>query len=158
MQGPNADFMKIAVEEAIKGVNEGDGGPFGAVVVKDGNIIAKGHNMVIGNHDATAHAEITAIRNACEALGTHDLTGCQLYTSCYPCPMCMGACLWARLNAVYFAATSTDAANADFDDSHFHEFVKNPITNEGRVWEQLKIDEYLSPFNEWKRKADRVPY
>lgn len=106
----NPEFMTIAIEEAVNGVNANDGGPFGACVVKDGKIIARGHNMVLSSHDVTAHAEVTAIRNACAALKTHDLNGCVLYTSCYPCPMCMGATLWARLDAVYYAATAKDVS------------------------------------------------
>ena len=108
---PNPEFMKLALEEALTGVLANDGGPFGAVVVKDGKVVARGHNMVTGTNDVTAHAEITAIRNACAALKTHDLSGCQLYTSCYPCPMCLGASLWARVNAVFYAASAADVSH-----------------------------------------------
>jgi len=155
---PNPEFMKLALEEALAGVLANDGGPFGAVVIKDGKVVARGHNMVTGTNDVTAHAEITAIRNACAALKTHDLSGCQLYTSCYPCPMCLGATLWARVNAVFYAASAADAAAANFDDSVFHDFVKNPTSEPGRVFQKIDVNDYLKPFETWQAKEDKVPY
>uniref|UniRef100_A0A0N5AP73 CMP/dCMP-type deaminase domain-containing protein n=1 Tax=Syphacia muris TaxID=451379 RepID=A0A0N5AP73_9BILA len=152
------EFMKKAVEEACAGVAAGDGGPFGAVVVKDGKIIAAGHNMVLKTNDCTAHAEITAIRNACAKLGTFDLHGCALYTSCYPCPMCMGACLWARFNGIYYATTAIDAARYGFDDKAFHDFLKDPKTDNIRKLEPLVVDGALKPFEDWGKKSDKVQY
>ncbi|KAJ1354564.1 hypothetical protein KIN20_011546 [Parelaphostrongylus tenuis] len=136
------DYMKTAVKEACDGVESGDGAPFGAVIVRDGNVIAVGHNMVFATNDPTMHAEVTAIRNACKKIGDYNLSGCTLYTSCYPCPMCMGACLWARLSAIYYAATPEEAAAAGFDDKVFHDFLKNPRTDEknnGEVFDNDKI-------------------
>ncbi|KAE9554773.1 hypothetical protein FO519_002034 [Halicephalobus sp. NKZ332] len=156
--GPNPEFMKIALDEALVGVLANEGGPFGAVVVKEGMVVGRGHNMVTGTNDVTAHAEVTAIRDACSNLKSYDLSGCQLYTSCYPCPMCMGAALWARVNAVYYAASAADAAAANFDDSIFHDFVKNPISEPGRVFEKVDIVDHLKPFQTWQAKADKIPY
>ncbi|CAD6192942.1 unnamed protein product [Caenorhabditis auriculariae] len=152
------EWMKMAVEEACKGVGCGDGGPFGAVVVKDGKVVATGHNMVLITNDPTAHAEVTAIRNACKVLGKFELVGCQLYTSCYPCPMCMGASLWARLDAIYYAATAQQAAEVGFDDAAFHQFLKDPKSDNLRKLEHLPVDNYLEPFQQWDKKADKIPY
>ncbi|KAL6727733.1 hypothetical protein Aduo_009584 [Ancylostoma duodenale] len=150
--------MKAAIEEACTGVNAGDGGPFGAVIVKDGKIVATGHNMVLVSKDPTAHAEVTTIRNACKKLGTFDLSGYTMYTSCYPCPMCMGACLWARLDAIYYGATAEQAAAIGFDDKAFHDFLKNPKSDQHRNLEHLPAQDYLRPFNMWATKTDKTPY
>ncbi|CAI2348950.1 unnamed protein product [Caenorhabditis sp. 36 PRJEB53466] len=152
------EFMKLAIEEAKKGVECGDGGPFGAVLVKDGKVIGKGHNMVLVNKDPTAHAEVTAIRNTCKNLDTFDLSGCQLYTSCYPCPMCMGAALWSRVDAIYYGATSQDAAAIGFGDHEFHAFLQNPKSDEKRKLEQFKVGNYLEPFQIWAKKEDKSQY
>ena len=114
-------FLALAIAEAVRGAQAGQGGPFGAVVVKDGAVIARAANAVAANNDPTAHAEVQAIRAACSALGTFRLDGCDVYASCEPCPMCLGAILWARPRAVYFAATRQDAAKAGFDDAAFYE-------------------------------------
>jgi len=150
--------MSQAVAEACKGAQSGDGGPFGAVIVKNDQVIAIGHNMVTSTNDPTAHAEITVIRAACKTLNTFDLSGCQLYTSCYPCPMCMGAALWSRLDAVYYAATQDDAASVGFDDREFHNFLKDPKTDDKRRLEQLVIDDYMRPFELWSNMADKIHY
>nr|CDJ97828.1 CMP dCMP deaminase domain containing protein [Haemonchus contortus] len=152
------DHMRAAVSEACAGVQAGDGGPFGAVVVKEGKIVASGHNMVLAAKDPTAHAEMTAIRNACKALNTHNLSGCVLYTSCYPCPMCLGACLWARFDSIYYGATTEQAANVGFDDKVFHEFLKNPRSDQHRKLEHLPIAESSRPFELWAKKMDKQPY
>ncbi|KAF1760744.1 hypothetical protein GCK72_008994 [Caenorhabditis remanei] len=152
------EFMKLAIEEAKKGMAKGDGGPFGAVIVKDGKVIGVGHNMVLVNKDPTAHAEVTAIRDACKNVDNFDLSGCQLYTSCYPCPMCMGAALWSRVDAVYYGATSEDAARIGFGDHEFHDFLKDPKTDEKRKLEQFKVDNYMEPFQIWAKKDDKTPY
>nr|CDJ87198.1 CMP dCMP deaminase domain containing protein [Haemonchus contortus] len=150
--------MRKAIDEACQGVEAGDGGPFGAVVVKDGKIVATGHNMVLAMNDPTMHAEVTAIRNACKALGTFDLSGCTLYTSCYPCPMCMGACLWARFNAIYYGASAEQAAEIGFDDKAFHDFLKNPKSDNSRKLEQLPSTDYLRPFKLWASKEEKTQY
>uniref|UniRef100_A0AC35UCH3 CMP/dCMP-type deaminase domain-containing protein n=1 Tax=Rhabditophanes sp. KR3021 TaxID=114890 RepID=A0AC35UCH3_9BILA len=152
------DFMKIAVEEAKKGMCCGDGGPFGAVVVRDGKIVASGHNMVLVNKDPTCHAEVTAIRNACKVEGNFDLSGCDLYTSCYPCPMCMGACLWARIGHVYYAANSQEAEDAGFSDKDFHLFLQQKPNNAITKLVEYKVTDYLQPFIMWKENEQKVPY
>ncbi|HOS49133.1 MAG TPA: nucleoside deaminase, partial [Bacteroidia bacterium] len=118
---PNKDFMKAAILAASEGLKLGKGGPFGAVVVKDGKIIAVGSNHVTSTNDPTAHAEVMAIREACRVLGTYQLSDCEIYTSCEPCPMCMGAIYWARPKKVYYASTRHDAAAAGFDDSFIYD-------------------------------------
>src|SRR5271167_4324514 len=114
-------FMELAIDLAMKNVQTGAGGPFGAVVVKDGKVIAAAANCVTSNNDPTAHAEVMAIRKACQALGSFQLDGCEIYTSCEPCPMCLGAFYWARPERVYFANTADDASKAGFDDSLIYE-------------------------------------
>lgn len=144
-------FMKIAVDEAKKGVTNGNGGPFGALVVKNGKIIAKAHNSVVKTNDPTAHAEINAIRKAAKKLDSFDLSGCEIYTTCMPCPMCMGAIRWANINIIYYGATSKDAQDIGFRDKEFYdeEFINI-----------YKIDtkESLEPFRLWQEKDDRVIY
>ncbi|VDM43822.1 unnamed protein product [Toxocara canis] len=152
------DFMKKAVEEAVQGVTNDDGGPFGAVIVRNGSIVATGHNMVLKTNDPTAHAEVTAIRNACSALGTFDLHGCQLYTSCYPCPMCMGAALWSRVDAIYYAATQDEAERSGFDDKAFYKFFENPTSGGRCKLEQLRVKNTLEPFNQWQQKDSKIQY
>ncbi|CAB3403381.1 unnamed protein product [Caenorhabditis bovis] len=153
------DFMASAIVEACRGVEAGDGGPFGAVIVnKNNEVVATGHNMVLATNDPTMHAEMTAIRNACKKLGTFDLNGHTLYTSCYPCPMCMGACLWARLDAIYYGATAEQAAEIGFDDKAFHDFLKNPKSGAIRKLEHLPADNYLLPFQMWSNKPDKTAY
>ena len=120
-------FMNRAVELSIEGMTKGDGGPFGALVVKDGQIIAEGWNKVIGSNDPTAHAEVTAIRAACTKLNSFQLDDCIIYTSCEPCPMCLGAIYWARPKAVYYANTKSDAAGIDFDDSFIYDEIALPM-------------------------------
>ena len=118
-------YMEIANENAKKGIEKKQGGPFGAVIVdKEGNIISNGNNKVLLNHDPTAHAEIVAIRNACEKLGTYDLNGCVLYTSCEPCPMCLSAAIWANIKKIYYGCTKEDANSIGFRDDIIYEFLK----------------------------------
>ena len=112
-------YMEEAIKEAKEGINNGHGGPFGSVIVKDGRIIGRGHNMVLINHDSTAHGEITAIRNTEKDLGTHDLSGCEIYTTGEPCPMCLAACLWANIDKVYYGCTIEDNAIIGFRDEEF---------------------------------------
>lgn len=120
------NFMREAIKEAETGITLRHGGPFGAVVVKEGSIIGVGHNMVVQSNDPTAHGEIMAIRNACKNIGSFDLSGADLYTTCYPCPMCLGAILWARIKNIYYCANSIDAAEIGFDDSLFFKQINNP--------------------------------
>ncbi|KJH41859.1 putative guanine deaminase [Dictyocaulus viviparus] len=150
------EYMEKAIEEACKGVKAGDGGPFGAVIVSDGKIISTGHNMVLVSNDPTMHAEVVAIRNACKKRGHFDLSGCTLYTSCYPCPMCMGAALWARLDAIYYAATPEEASMAGFDDKPFHDFLKNPCSDEKRKLEHLAVSDSKRPFELWVQRPDKT--
>lgn len=117
------EFMKIALEEAYAGIRAGDGGPFGAVVVKDGEIVGRGHNRVLINRDPTCHGEMEAIRDACRNLGTHDLSGCEIYTTAEPCPMCLGGILWANIRTVYYGCDRNDTREIGFRDDLFYEYL-----------------------------------
>ncbi|CAI5446326.1 unnamed protein product [Caenorhabditis angaria] len=156
----SSELMNQAVIEACNGVECGDGGPFGAIVVntKTNEIFARGHNMVLVTNDPTMHAEMTAIRNACKKLNNFDLKGYSLYTSCYPCPMCMGACLWARFDHIYYGATAQQAAEIGFDDKAFHDFLKDPKSDNIRTLQHLPADNYLLPFQMWSNKPDKKQY
>lgn len=121
----NSKFMKLALEEAYNGINSSHGGPFGAVIVKDGEIIGRGHNRVLLNNDPTAHGEIMAIRNACENIHSFKLKGCEIYTTAEPCPMCLGAILWAEIEKVYYGCSVSDTENIGFADSKFYDIMKN---------------------------------
>ena len=154
---PNT-FMQEAIERAVENVRSGRGGPFAAVVVKDGRIIAAGANCVTSTNDPTAHAEVNAIREACRILGTFQLTGCEIYTSCEPCPMCLGAIYWARPERVYFGATAGDATAAGFDDSFIYDEWKRPHSERLIPLEPMMREAALEPFREWKKKGDRVQY
>ena len=150
--------MARAIALSIENVHAGRGGPFAAVIVKDGKILAEGANSVTSTNDPTAHAEVTAIRNACRALASFDLSSCEIYTSCEPCPMCLGAIFWARPARVFFSATHVDAAAAGFDDSFIYEQIEVPHGE--RSIPMIHVDEQLStrPFEEWKSKADKTEY
>lgn len=124
------EFMQAAIQEAESNLITNDGGPFGAVIVKDGVVIAKGHNEVLKNNDPTCHAEIQAIRVACKVLNTFDLSGCELYTSCYPCPMCLSAIIWANIKTVYYGNTAEDAATIGFRDDFIYDFIKDNCSDE----------------------------
>lgn len=152
------DFMQRAIALAIDNVNSGRGGPFGALVVKDGKIIAEGTNLVTATHDPTAHAEVVAIREACRVLGDFQLTDCELYTSCEPCPMCLGAIYWARLSRLYFANTAEDAANIGFDDSFIYSELKQPFSGRRIPTIQLMREEALTGFRAWAAKPDKIAY
>lgn len=150
--------MREAIELARAHVLAGDGGPFGAVVVKDGQVIARGWNQVTSTHDATAHAEVNAIRAAGQALGTFSLAGCELYTSCEPCPMCLAACYWAGLERIYYAATRHQAAAAGFSDEELYEELPKPLEQRRLPIERLLADASAGPFEAWGAKDDKVPY
>jgi len=151
-------FMKEAVNAALKGMELEHGGPFGCVIVKDGKIVGKGHNKVTTNHDPTAHGEVMAIRDACKNLNSHELKGCELYTSCEPCPMCLGAIYWARLDKVYYGSTQVDAAKAGFDDQFIYDEIPLPYTERKIPFEQLADDIAQEPFKIWKDKEDKTLY
>jgi guanine deaminase len=153
----NADFMHEAIRIAIESVRSG-GGPFGAVIVRGDTIVGRGANQVTTRNDPTAHAEILAIRNACQNLNTFLLTDCDLYASCEPCPMCLGAIYWARIKRVFYASTRSDAGEAGFDDDFiFREFAL-PFERRALVMSQLMRDEALAVFAEWEAKPDKVRY
>jgi guanine deaminase len=151
-------FMKEAIKLAQEGMANSQGGPFGAVVVKNNFIIGRGYNKVLGTNDPTAHAEVSAIRDACKTLDTFWLTDCQIYTTCEPCPMCLGAIYWARLNKIYFGVNRNDAAKIGFDDNFFYEeMAKKMDQRKVKMIECLKL-EALRPFNEWEKKLDKINY
>lgn len=148
--------MEKAFTEALEGMERGDGGPFGAVIVREGEIIASGHNEVLKTNDPTAHAEITAIRRASKALGTFDLSECILYTSCYPCPMCMGAIFWARIPTVYYASSMDDAAEGGFDDRVFYEMIHHP--ENALDLRPIDAEGGKEIFRLWQAKEDKKLY
>lgn len=152
------EFMRKAVELSRNGVTTGEGGPFGCVVVKGDEIVGSGWNQVTSANDPTAHAEIVAIRDACTRLRSFQLTGCEIYTSCEPCPMCMGAIYWARPEKVYYANTHQDAAAAGFDDSFIYEELTAPVNNRKIPMIRVEQPEALQVFKEWKEKEDKRVY
>lgn len=154
----NTIFMKEAIQLSIDNVTSGKGGPFGAVVVKDGKIIARGANSVTSNNDPTAHAEVMAIREACKILNTFQLTGCEIYTSCEPCPMCLGAIYWARPDKLFYANTKQDAAAIEFDDNFIYEEIAKPIHERKLFTQQLMRNEALEAFNKWKESNIKLEY
>jgi guanine deaminase len=154
----SADFMRRAIALAIENVRSREGGPFGAVVVKDGCVLAEGANRVTTTNDPTAHAEIVAIREACRVLGNFQLPGCDLYTTCEPCPMCIGAIYWARPARVYYACVASDAAAAGFDDAFIYEELQRPFATRHLPMEQLLRDESLAAFSLWNRQENKTPY
>ena len=174
-------YMKIAIELAEDNLITNAGGPFGAVVVKDGEIVGKGSNQVVAGNDPTAHAEVTAIRDACKKLGTYDLEGCEIYTSCYPCPMCMSAIIWANIKTVYYGNTKEDAAAIGFRDDYIYKFMEK-LSGVGKLVEEkmtekrteisvsseeekhtvalIEIDreESISSFKKFAKKLDKKIY
>lgn len=154
----NNAWMQRAIELAVENVRAGRGGPFAAVVVRDGRIIAEGANCVTSTNDPTAHAEVVAIRAACKALGSFQLTGCEMYTTCEPCPMCLGAIYWARPDRVYYAATAQDATAAGFDDSFIYEQLRVPHEKRKIPLLPLMRSAARAAFRAWQEKPDRVPY
>lgn len=150
--------MREAVRLSLVQVRAGKGGPFGAVVVRQGKIVGRGFNLVTSTNDPTAHAEVVAIRAACKQLKTFRLDDCELYTSCEPCPMCLAAIYWARLKRVYFANTRKDAAKIQFDDDFLYREVGLPISKRALPMKQFLRDEAILAFKEWDAKADKVRY
>lgn len=152
------EFMSEAVKAALKGIQNDDGGPFGCVVVKDGKIVGKGHNLVTSTNDPTAHGEITAIRDACKNLNSFQLDGCIIYTSCEPCPMCLGAIYWSRAEKVYYGCNQKDAAAVGFDDEFIYKEID--IKKEKRKIPFIQIEREIAkkPFDEWVKKENKIDY
>ena len=149
--------MSRAIELSIESVNNGTG-PFGAVIVKNEKIIAEGSNKVTSTNDPTAHGEIVAIREACKQLNNFSLSGCELYSSCEPCPLCLSAIYWARINKIYYANTREDARKIDFDDSFIYSEIKKNINERKIPMNQMMRDEALKAFELWDKKTDKVKY
>jgi tRNA(Arg) A34 adenosine deaminase TadA len=154
--------MDVAIDLSDDNFDKGYGGPFGACIVKDGEIIGKGINRVIKDNDPTAHAEIIAIRNACKKLGTHDLTGCEIYTSCYPCPMCLSAIIWSNIKKVYYANTKEDAADIGFRDDFIYDYLEkltnNIQDNSVLNLKSMNREEALEVFKRYEEDKDKIVY
>jgi tRNA(Arg) A34 adenosine deaminase TadA len=151
-------FMREAIQLSLSNIHSCTGGPFGAVIVREGQIIARGANSVTATNDPTAHAEVVAIRQACEKLQTFDLSGCEIYASCEPCPMCLGAIYWARLDKLYFANTKSDAAAIHFDDQFIYEELEKPLDQRSLFTRQLLRDEALEAFKTWSQMDQKIEY
>ncbi|GAB3817257.1 nucleoside deaminase [Pontibacter rugosus] len=151
-------FMREALQLSEEKMLEGFGGPFGAVVVRQGNVIARGYNNVLASQDPTAHAEVDALRKAAQVLKTHDLSDCELYTSCEPCPMCLGAIYWARIKKVYYGNTHLDAARVGFDDSFIYEEMKKPHEERQIPMEQILPGEAAKAFEIWEQLENKKMY
>jgi len=158
MNDKQKEFMAEAIALARENIRNGHGGPFGAVVVRNGHIIARGSNHVTLNNDPTAHAEVVAIREACNVLDSFQLDDCEIYTSCEPCPMCLGAIYWARPRAVYFAAGKEDAAQAGFDDAFIYRELDMPYKDRTIPSEQMMRNDALTVFTEWINSEIKIPY
>ena len=152
------DFMNSAVQIAESGLKNGFGGPFGAVVVKDGEIIGRGCNSVLSTNDPTAHAEVMAIRDACKNLNSFQLTGCEIYTTCEPCPMCMGAIYWARPSMIYYASSRHDAANAGFDDSFIYEELNKDLKERSIPITHFPNKNSANLFEIWNHSSSKKQY
>jgi len=158
MTDSQIEFMQVAIDLSRKGMQEGEGGPFGCVIVKDGKIIGKGNNRVLSHNDPTAHAEVEAIRDACKNLGHFQLDGCEVYTSCEPCPMCLGAIYWARPSKIFYANNKTDAALAGFDDEFIYQEMET--TPAERRIPMIKVNNSgaVKVFEEWIKKENKKVY
>ena len=154
------EYMKIAKELSDDNLQSNSGGPFGACIVKDGKVIGKGSNKVLKNNDPTAHAEIMAIRNACKNINNYDLSGCELYTSCYPCPMCLSAIIWSNIKKVYYGNTKEDAADIGFRDKKIYDYIKNTNASDSSILNLECIDreETIKTFNCFKERNDKIIY
>jgi tRNA(Arg) A34 adenosine deaminase TadA len=155
---PHAEFLRRAIALATENATSGKGGPFGAVIVRDGRIVGEGVNSVTATHDPTAHAEVNAIRAATKALGTFTLAGCELYTSCEPCPMCLAASYWARLDRVYYGARAADAAKAGFDDAFLYDELRKDHAARNLPSTQLLGEEAWSSFAAWLASSNKIEY
>ena len=153
------EYMKIAKDLSEENLETNVGGPFGACIVKNGKIIGKGSNHVLANNDPTAHAEIMAIRDACKNIKTYDLTGCELYTSCYPCPMCLSATIWSNIKKVYFGNSKEDAADIGFRDDFIYNFINNNVKDENILClKEMDREETIKAFEKFKNKGDKTIY
>lgn len=151
------DLMRKAIELSIENIKNG-GGPFGAVIAKDGDIIATGTNRVTADNDPTAHAEVNAIRKACQALKTFDLSGCTIYTSCEPCPMCLAAIYWAHIDKIYYGNNKKDAADIGFDDSYIYDELNLPVEKRTKLMNELLPEEAIKAFQLWVNTEDKTEY
>jgi len=152
------DFMQMAIELSEYNVRQAQGGPFGAVIVKDGMVVARSANKVVTTNDPTAHAEVSCIRLACQELGTYSLAGCEIYTSCEPCPMCLGAIYWARIDKIYYANNKADAAAIGFDDHFIYDELELTMEKRKLPIVQLMRDEALNAFRLWSASEDKMQY
>lgn len=157
-EGNHEAFLEEAVRMAVENVRSGRGGPFGAVVVRDGEVIGRGTNGVTSEKDPTLHAEVAAIREAARALDHFHLRGCDIYTSCEPCPMCVGAIYWARLERLFFASEKQEAAAIGFDDVFIYEELERPLGDRRLVTRHVPLDGASRPFREWEKADDRIEY
>lgn len=151
------DLMRKAIELSIENIKNG-GGPFGAVIAKDGDIIATGTNRVTADNDPTAHAEVNAIRKACQTLKTFDLSGCTIYTSCEPCPMCLAAIYWAHIDKIYYGNNKKDAADIGFDDSYIYDELNLPVEKRTKLMNELLPEEAIKAFQLWANTEDKTEY
>ena len=158
MENDHSKFMLEAIRLSIDNVEQGNGGPFGAIVVKDGKIIAHGSNQVTSSNDPTAHAEVVAIRAACKVLNTFQLNGCEIYTTCEPCPMCLGAIYWARPDKLFYANSKEDAARINFDDQFIYEEIAKPVEGRKLFTRQILRDEALAAFEKWTKSTNKIEY
>jgi len=152
------NYMDEAVKAALQGMENNEGGPFGCIVVKDGEIIGRGNNRVTSTNDPTAHAEVIAIRDACKNLNSFQLDGCVIYTSCEPCPMCLGAIYWARPDKVFYGSNQQDAANIGFDDAFIYKEILLPYEKRSILFEQIGRKIALEPFLKWTAKENKITY
>ncbi len=153
----NEKFMRLAIEKSLESVDNG-GGPFGAVIVKDDEVVAVASNSVTLDNDPTAHAEVNAIRMACKKLGTFDLSGCEIYASCEPCPMCLASIYWARIGKLYYANTQTDADKIGFSDNFIYEEFAKPESERSIKVVKMLRNEAIKAFEKWKNKEDKIDY
>jgi tRNA(Arg) A34 adenosine deaminase TadA len=156
--GSHAYFLRLAIAEARAGMEKGDGGPFGAVIVRDGRIIGKGHNTVLSSHDPTAHAEVNAIRNACEGIGHHELSGAVIYSNFEPCPMCLAAIYWAHIDTLYYSAGKEDAALAGFMDKQLYEEMKLPPGARRIPSSRIAVEDMDQLMRDWKDMEGKILY
>lgn len=154
----NVQFMKRAIQLSAENIRNGNGGPFGAVIVKDGQILGEGGNQVTSTNDPTAHAEVVAIRKACQKIANFDLSGAEIYTSCEPCPMCLAAIYWARIDKIYYANDRADAAAIDFDDDFLYNEIPKALKDRLIPMTQCCHGEAREVFKEWQEKADKITY
>ncbi len=158
MKEDKEQFMEMAIKMAENNIEDQKGGPFGALVVKDGVVVGRGSNHVTSDNDPTAHAEVVAIRDACSNLNTFNLEGCEIYASCEPCPMCLGAIYWARLGKLYYAGTKDDAANANFDDSFIYKEFELPKEERSIPSSQLMRNKAVEVFEKWNKNEEKIEY